>query len=263
MKHLKHINEMDNWASSNRLGGGDIPQRNVVKQFIKEYTVIIDSGGGVAEFYEQVIKLATRLNLSKADVEEIFQNRELDDIPFASFLLKKALEKYINEHGTEEWVTVDRSFFKPHNESHKEVIPLFHDIFQELKDDGFKVSIGEANVLRLNFAESDAIELSGSERLPKSKFLSDENTLNVVEVKIQKRTTKIHMVYPESDMERFNTEDIMEVLIFAESYIKDVLKYSIENTYVMKVPVYTYYKSLDNMPKNESIDSMSIYFKKD
>ena len=77
MNHLKHINEMDNWATPNRLGG-DFDSYNI-EQFIKEYPVVINHGQiGVDKYFEEVIKLAVRLNLSSDDLDEILKKDEKD-----------------------------------------------------------------------------------------------------------------------------------------------------------------------------------------
>ena len=131
-------------------------------------------------------------------------------------------------------------------ESHKEMIPLFHDIFQELKDDGFNVNIREACILRLDFSKAHVVSVNNSTF--NLDLLTDQR-LNVIEVLIGNK------------LNRFSIGDIIEVLKFAESYIKEELKYTIENIYIQCVPKYTYYKSLNCIPKDKSIDSISVYFK--
>lgn len=95
MKHLKYINEIQDWASSNRLGG-EYSFKGDIELFIKEYPVVTKGGSmGVDEFYEQVIQLAARCQLSKADVEKILQNKEIH----LSEYLRIGLEKYLNKYG--------------------------------------------------------------------------------------------------------------------------------------------------------------------
>ena len=60
----------------------------------------------------------------------------------------------------------------------------------------------------------------------------------------------------------FNMNDIMDTIIQAESYLREELDLSIEFVYVMDVPHYIYYKSISDLPKDQKINSISLYFKK-
>lgn len=136
----------------------------------------------------------------------------------------------------------------------QEVIPplvllSFHDIFQELKDDGFNVSIRKNRIRRLDFSKSNVVNIDAY-GVAFPKFLGSE-ILDIIEVKINKK------------LSRFCVKDIIEVLKFADPYIKDVLKYTIENIYTMSIPEYMYYKSLDDLPEDKNVESLSIYFKKE
>ncbi len=54
----------------------------------------------------------------------------------------------------------------------------------------------------------------------------------------------------------------MDTITQAESYLKEELELSIEFIYVMDVPRYVYYKNISDLPKDQKINSISLYFKK-
>lgn len=94
MKYLKHIKEMDNWASSNRLGGDYQLSQEKIEQFIKEYTRFVDTTNLTVDIFNNgVITLAARLHLSKNDINEINQKK----LKLYDYLIT-AFEKYIKEY---------------------------------------------------------------------------------------------------------------------------------------------------------------------
>ena len=55
---------------------------------------------------------------------------------------------------------------------------------------------------------------------------------------------------------------IKETLLFAESYAKGELDLELEYIYVIRIPSYTYYKSVDVLPDNKEVDSVTFAFRK-
>jgi hypothetical protein len=93
MKHLKYINEMDQWATSNRLGGDSDDNRNI-EQFVKEYLEFVDGHYlTVVKFNNAVIAMAVRLHLSQDDVTEILNKK----LKISEYLIT-ALERYKKEY---------------------------------------------------------------------------------------------------------------------------------------------------------------------
>ena len=57
-------------------------------------------------------------------------------------------------------------------------------------------------------------------------------------------------------------DEIKETLLFAESYAKGELDLELEYIYVIRIPSYTYYKSVDVLPDNKEVDSVTFAFRK-
>lgn len=96
MKHLKHINEIDSWATPNRLGGDYKGSSNPnIEKFIEEYPVVINRGHiSHFKYFEEVIQLARRLYLSKDDLEQILKHK---DVMLRNYL-ESAFERYEGEY---------------------------------------------------------------------------------------------------------------------------------------------------------------------
>lgn len=126
------------------------------------------------------------------------------------------------------------------------------ELFAYLQDDGLRIRVKEnVDCFRLDFTNRtkvDAIEI----------IFNDNIIKNLTEVIIDK--VKQRSEGPSLDF--FTIKDIYDTLQQAESYLKEELGLSIEFVYVVDVPNYVYYKSLSDLPKEQEINSISLYFKK-
>jgi len=125
----------------------------------------------------------------------------------------------------------------------------FKELFLELQDEGFRVSVKESTSQKMDFSKSDSF---GSWNLETKNY-----TIKTIDVKIEKRV----MTHNGPTLKEFNIDEIKETLRFAESYSKDELGLELEYIYVVKIPNYTYYKSVDVLPDNFKIDSITFAFK--
>lgn len=126
------------------------------------------------------------------------------------------------------------------------------ELFAYLPDDGFRVRVKEnVNCVELDFKGKTKIYAS-------EVIFKDKSTSNLIEVMIDR--VKQRSDGPSLDF--FNMNDIMDTIIQAESYLREELDLSIEFVYVMDVPHYIYYKSISDLPKDQKINSISLYFKK-
>lgn len=125
----------------------------------------------------------------------------------------------------------------------------FKELFLELQDEGFRVSVKESTSQKMDFSKSDSF---GSWNLETKNY-----TIKTIDVKIEKRV----MTHNGPTLKEFNIDEIKETLRFAESYAKGELGLELEYIYVVKIPNYTYYKSVDVLPDNFKIDSITFAFK--
>ena len=72
----------------------------------------------------------------------------------------------------------------------------------------------------------------------------------------------IYDIINQIEHKQFNIDDVKETLRFAESYAKGELGLEIEYIYVMRIPKYMYYKSVDALPDNQMVDSVTFAFRK-
>lgn len=127
----------------------------------------------------------------------------------------------------------------------------FRDLFLELKHDGFNVSVKESHTQKLDFSRLDSF---GSWDLQTKNY-----NIKTIDVKVDKR------ILDESGqptLRPFNIDEIKETLLFAESYAKGELGLELEYIYVVRIPNYTYYKSVDVLPDNKEVDSVTFGFRK-
>lgn len=138
-------------------------------------------------------------------------------------------------------------------------LSIFTDIFQELKDEGFKVTVNESNTRRLDFSKSDVIDIHYMDEEPGQPLQS----IKTIDVKIEKRVlAQDNTRFFGPTLKEFNVGDIKESLRFAESYAKDELGLEVEYIYTMRIPKYLYYKSIDALPDNQNVDSVTFAFRK-
>jgi hypothetical protein len=83
--------------------------------------------------------------------------------------------------------------------------------------------------------------------------------IKTINVKVEKRELDES---GQLTLKQFNIDDVKETLRFAESYAKGELGLEIEYIYVMRIPKYMYYKSVDALPDNQMVDSVTFAFRK-
>mgnify|MGYP000497963172 CR=1 FL=1 len=127
----------------------------------------------------------------------------------------------------------------------------FRDLFLELKHDGFNVSVKESTTQKMDFSRLDSF---GSWDLQTKNY-----NIKTIDVKVDKRIIDED---GQSTLRPFNIDEIKETLLFAESYAKGELGLELEYVYVVRIPNYTYYKSVDVLPDNKEVDSVTFAFRK-
>jgi hypothetical protein len=134
----------------------------------------------------------------------------------------------------------------------------FKDLFQELKDEGFRVTIKESTTRKMDFSKSDVIDIHYMEETPGSMEL-----VKTIDVKIEKRVlAQDNTRFFGPTLKEFNIDEIKETLRFAESYAKGELGLDVEYIYTMRIPKYLYYSSVDALPDNQTVDSVTFSFRK-
>ena len=128
---------------------------------------------------------------------------------------------------------------------------LFKELFSELQHDGFIINVKESTTQKLDFSRLDYF---GPLDLQTKNY-----TIKTIDVKVEKKELDES---GQLTLKQFNIDDIKETLKFAESYTKGELGLEIEYIYVVRIPNYTYYKSVDVLPDNLKIDSITFGFKK-
>ncbi len=125
------------------------------------------------------------------------------------------------------------------------------DLFAYLQDDGLRVRVKEnVNCVKLDFTNKSKIDSS------EVIFNDVNNTISLTEVHID----KIKQGRQGPSLDYFNIKDVFDTLLQAESYSKEELKLDIECVYVVDIPNYVYYKSISDLPKEQKINSVSLYF---
>ncbi len=124
-------------------------------------------------------------------------------------------------------------------------VESFTELFYNFSDDGFIVKI-EPNRWnqKLDFSKKDSLT---SFEIPDYHFGSDVN--NSCDVVVNRPSFK-----------EFNIDEVKENLLFAQSYAKNELGLKIGYIYIVKNNQYIYYKSIDVLPSNIMINSVTISF---
>lgn len=127
------------------------------------------------------------------------------------------------------------------------------DLFLDLQDEGFLITIKESTSQKMDFSKSDSFN---SLNLETKKY-----TIKTIDVKIEKGFMK-HDFWNEDgpNLKEFNIDEIKETLRFTESYAKNELGLKLEFIYVVKIPNYTYYKSVDVLPDNQIVQKIEMVF---
>ena len=113
------------------------------------------------------------------------------------------------------------------------------------KDDGFDISISENNTHRVDFSKKDSLT---------SFEITDYKPGKTIVI----TTTEVKVSRP--NFKSFNIDEVKENLLFAQSYAKDELDLRIEYIYIVRNWKYIYYKSIDVLPSNIMINSVTISF---
>jgi len=132
-------------------------------------------------------------------------------------------------------------------------IESFKELFYNFKDDGFDISISENNTQRVDFSKKDSLT---SFEIPDYK---PGKTIVIT-------TTDVKVSRP--NFKSFDIDEVKENLLFAQSYAKDELDLRIEYIYIVTPLIlrpsiqkeYIYYKSIDVLPSNIMINSITISF---
>ena len=134
---------------------------------------------------------------------------------------------------------------------------MFRDLFQELKDEGFHVSVKESTTQKMDFSEFDNFSTHN--------LRTKDGTVRTIDVKVEKKVSaQDNTEFFGSSLKRFKIDEIKETLLFAESYAKDELGLELEYIFVSKIPDYRYYKSVEYLPfeSNWWVDSVTFAFRK-
>lgn len=129
----------------------------------------------------------------------------------------------------------------------------FYELFQELQDNRFSINISEIGSRRLDFSNTNVIDLDYKNI---SSIPVTDDYIKLTNVDIEKKTDLISLTIP------FNIEDIRGSLKFVESFAKDQFGLQIEYLHTVKYPRYLYYNSIDSLPKNMEMNRLKISFSK-
>jgi hypothetical protein len=130
----------------------------------------------------------------------------------------------------------------------------FYELFQELQDEGFRITVSESNTRKLDFSKSDVIDIHYMEEVPGTL-----ESIKTTYVKIEKRI--VDDTHVGLTLKEFNIDEIKENLRFVESFAKEQFGLEIEYIYTMRVPRYLYYKSVESLPENQTLDSVTVAFR--
>ena len=133
----------------------------------------------------------------------------------------------------------------------------FRDLFQELKDEGFHISVKESTTQKMDFSEFDNFSTHN--------LRTKDGTVRTIDVKVEKKVSaQDNTEFFGPSLKRFKIDEIKETLLFAESYAKDEIGLELEYIFVSKIPDYRYYKSVEYLPfeSNWWVDSVTFAFRK-
>lgn len=129
----------------------------------------------------------------------------------------------------------------------------FIDLFQELQDEGFRITIKDSSSQKLDFSNTDVIDTHYMQQI---EF---QEIIKTTDIKIEKRI--IDDTHVGLTLKEFNIDEIKETLRFVESFAKEQFGLEIEYIYTMRIPKYLYYKSVDSLPENQKVDSVTVAFR--
>jgi hypothetical protein len=129
----------------------------------------------------------------------------------------------------------------------------FIDLFQELQDEGFRITIKDSSSQKLDFSNTDVIDIHYMRQIDSPEIIK------TTDIKIEKRI--IDDTHTGPTLKEFNIDEIKETLRFAESFAREQFGLEIEYIYTMRIPKYLYYKSVDSLPENQKVDSVTVSFR--
>ena len=131
-------------------------------------------------------------------------------------------------------------------------IESFKELFYNFKDDGFEVETKTSSAQKLDFSKKDSLTSFEIPDYNPSKTI----VISTIDVKVSRPNTDGYNFY----IRQFEIDEVKENLLFAQSYAKNELGLKIEYIYIVKNNQYIYYKSIDVLPSNIMIDSVTISF---
>ena len=131
-------------------------------------------------------------------------------------------------------------------------IESFKELFYNFKDDGFEVETKTSSAQKLDFSKKDSLTSFEIPVYNPSKTI----VISTIDVKVSRPNADGHNFY----IRQFEIDEVKENLLFAQSYAKNELGLKIEYIYIVINNQYIYYKSIDVLPSNIMINSVTISF---
>ena len=124
----------------------------------------------------------------------------------------------------------------------KEIIDAFGLCFQESIDKGFQVDINKSDYWLIDFNKVSVVNIKNFE------YRNDHDTL-------------CFLIIIYKNNRQFNIKDIIEYLLFTESYMKDIFNLNIGQLYTA-VSYYNsyFYKNIEYLPIDKDVNHISIWF---
>ena len=126
----------------------------------------------------------------------------------------------------------------------------FKELFYCFKDDGFDVDISHSRTQKLDFSTPFSGEKDSLSSFEVPDYKPGKTVvISTIDVRVRRPGEK-----------EFNIDEIKENLLFVQSYVSEELGLKIEYIYVVENRKYRYYKSINVLPSNIMIDSVTISF---
>jgi len=138
-------------------------------------------------------------------------------------------------------------------------IESFKELFYNFSDDGFEVETKTSSAQKLDFSKKDSLTTLQAKQQGANPVLV---RFEIPDYKPGKTIviTTIDVKVSRPNFKSFNIDEVKEKLLFAQSYAKDELGLKIEYIYIVRNWEYIYYKSIDVLPSNIMINSVTISF---
>lgn len=129
-------------------------------------------------------------------------------------------------------------------------IESFKELFYNFSDDGFEVETKTSSAQKLDFSTPFSGERDSLSSFEVPNYNPGKTAvISTIDVRVSRPNFK-----------SFNIDEVKENLLFAQSYAKNELGLKIEYIYIASNRQYIYYKSIDVLPSNIMIDSVTISF---